>query len=75
MERQRLKYGDRVKWLDPGINDYDPEDMEWAHNRIFVIDEIEDDDDIQDRLMHITEENGFSDAEVFEHELIFIGER
>lgn len=72
MEIQRIKVGMRVKWNDPGIDDYDPEDREEVLNRVFVVDEVEDNDDPLNTFVHITEEGGFSEAEVFECELIAI---
>lgn len=73
MEMQRIQKGMRVKWQDPGINDYDPEDRQAILDRVFVVDDIVGDEDIADRWMHITEEDGPSEAEVWEHELIVIG--
>lgn len=38
-----LKPGDRVRWNDPAINDYEPEDRQAVLDRIFTVDEIRDD--------------------------------
>lgn len=64
----------RVKWMDPGIKDYEtPEDIYWAINRIFIVEEIEGEpEEDDDRLVHLSEEGGYSEAEAWEHELIAV---
>lgn len=51
MKGNRIHINDKVKWHDPGINDYDEEDREEVLNRIWSVDEInitgEDDSIIQ----------------------------
>ena len=72
-EKRKIKEGDRVKWNDPGINDYAPEDREWVLNRVFIVNEIEAcGDDDTDRLVEIVEEDGHSEAQAWEHELELI---
>ena len=56
-----LKIGDKVKWIDPSINDYPIEDREDALNRIFEIVAINGD------IILISD--GVSDVEAFEEEL------
>ena len=68
MELQKLFVGQRVKWADPGILDYEPEDREYARNRVFIVDEVDNDNGVA----FISEEGGGSEAEVFTHELIAI---
>lgn len=65
----KLEVGMRVKWNDPGIYDYEPEEREWVLNRIFIIDEILGEDGDEDPMIRISEENGYSEAEVWAHEL------
>ena len=72
MEIQRFYIGQRVKWIDPGINDYEPEDREEILDRVFIITDICGDEEDEDRQIYICEENGHSEAEVWEHELIAI---
>jgi hypothetical protein len=55
--------GDKVKWADPGIEDYDEEDREDVLNRVFEIIAINGD------VITIAEVGGGSEAEVFEDEL------
>lgn len=64
-----VKYGDRVKWHDPAISEYPEEDREYAKNRVFVVGEVIDDDEETDRWIHIYEEDGPTEVEVYEHEL------
>ena len=61
--RNDFKVGDRVKWNDPAINDYDPNDREEVLNRVFII------EDISPEVILISEENGCTEAEVFINEL------
>lgn len=65
MERE-FKKGDLVRWNDPGINDYDPEEREEVLGRVFEIDSI------VDGFAVIYEVNGPSMAEVWEEELELI---
>ena len=61
-----FKIGQRVRWNDPGINDYDPEDREWVLNRVFLIHSV----DNRHGVAFIVEEDGGSEAEVYTDELI-----
>ena len=64
-----FKKGDRVKWNDPGIDDYDPADREYAKNRVFeIVSEIEDPED-ENEIVLIAQVGGGSEAEVYAHEL------
>ena len=56
-----FKIGDKVKWIDPAINDYPIEDREDALNRIFNIISINGD------IIAISD--GYSYAEVYKEEL------
>jgi len=63
----------RVKWMDPGIKDYEtPEDIYWAINRVFIVDDIDDDEEDEDRMVHLSEEDGWGEAEAWEHELVVV---
>lgn len=75
MSKRKFKVGDFVRWKDPAIGDYEPEDMEWVLNRVFEIDYFEDDPRDPDRLVHISEFNGSSEAQAWEHELELIDEK
>lgn len=55
--------GDRVKWEDPAIDDYDEEDRENLLDRIFEIIEI------NGEVITIAEVGGGSEAEVYDTEL------
>ena len=55
--------GDRVKWDDPAIDDYDEEDRENLLDRVFEIYEINGD------VISIAEVCGDSEAEVYDTEL------
>ena len=68
MEFQEYHVGQRVKWDDPGINDYDEEDRDWVLNRIFIIHDV----DNRHGTAFIVEEDGGSEAEVYTDELIAI---
>ena len=67
--RPVFKKGDRVKWNDPGLNDYDPADREWVKNRVFeIVSDIECDDD-DEEIVTISLVGGGSEAEVYVREL------
>lgn len=55
--------GDRVKWEDPAIDDYDEEDRENLLDRVFEIYEI------NGEVISIVEVGGGSEAEVYDTEL------
>ena len=65
MERE-FKKGDLVRWNDPAINDYEPEEREAVLGRVFEIINIED------GLAVICEIGGPSEAEVWDAELELI---
>jgi hypothetical protein len=59
-----IKPGDKVRWYDPAINDYDPDDRQSQLNRVWTV------------FHYINEDEGtllicddFSEAEVYLHEL------
>lgn len=60
-----FKVGQRVKWYDPGIMDYEPEDRDGAMNRVFLIHDV----DNRHGIAYIVEEGGGSEAEVYTDEL------
>lgn len=64
-----LNIGDKVKWIDPAVADYETEEeyLE-AINRVFEIFDIDEDTEF------ISISNGHSEAEVFDHELIKVVE-
>lgn len=68
MEIRDFYVGQRVKWDDPGINDYDPEDRDDVLNRVFLIHSV----DNRNGVAFIVEEDGCSEAEVYTDELIAI---
>lgn len=57
----RYSIGDKVKWNDPGINDFSAKEKEFQYNRIFTI------VNINGEIITIKDEYG--EAEVFENEL------
>ena len=65
MERE-FKKGDLVRWNDPAINDYEPEEREEVLGRVFEIISIEN------GLAVICEIGGPSEAEVWDDELELI---
>ena len=67
--RPVLRKGDLVKWNDPGIDDYIPEEREYILNRVFeIISEVDGDD--EDELIEISEVGNGSFVEVPAHELV-----
>ena len=65
MERE-FKKGDLVRWNDPAINDYEPEEREEVLGRVFEIISIDN------GLAVICEIGGPSEAEVWDDELELI---
>ena len=65
--RPILRKGDKVRWNDPAIDDYDEEDRESIKNRIFEI--ISDVYGDEDEIIEIAEVDGRSEAEVYAYEL------
>ena len=61
-----FKNGDKVHWVDPGLNDYEPAYREWAKRRVFTVIDVSNHD--EDGIITIS--NGRTDAEVFSNELI-----
>lgn len=45
--------GDRVKWNDPRIEDYDYENVNWAKSRVFTVELIDGD------RIEISDSNGY----------------
>jgi hypothetical protein len=68
---QKLKTGVKVKWMDPGIEDYEPEDREDVLERIFVITDCPDEIE-EDSIIGIEEIDGPSNAEVLPMELVVV---
>lgn len=65
--RPILRKGDKVRWNNPAIDDYDEEDRESIKNRIFEI--ISDVYGDEDEIIEIAEVDGRSEAEVYAYEL------
>ena len=66
----KLKQGVRVRWNDPGIDEYEPKDREAVLNRVFLVHSIQgSSDEDNDPMVYIVEEGGGSEAEVWAHEL------
>lgn len=60
-----IKPGDKVRWNDPAINDYEPEDRQAQLDRVYTV------------FHYINEDEGtllicddFSEVEVYVHELV-----
>ena len=62
-----LRIGDKVKWNDPAIDDFDPEEIEIQRKRVYTIIEV-----INDEICLISDD--FGDSEVYFDELEKIGE-
>jgi hypothetical protein len=62
-----LRIGDKVKWNDPAIDDFDPEEIETQRKRVYTIKEV-----INDEICLISDD--FGDSEVYYYELEKIGE-
>lgn len=60
-KKHKLKVGDYVRWNDPGINDYEPENRQAMLDREFIIEEI------NGEIILISD--GYSEAEVTANEL------
>ena len=63
-----LKVGDKVRWNDPGIDDYPIEDRAEARNRVFTIHEIKGED--MDSIILITD--GCTEVETTANELVLV---
>jgi len=62
-----VKKGDKVKWHDPAINDFEPEDRKLQEDRIWTVESVFGD------IATIADENGC--AEVYTAELEYVGRR
>ena len=62
-----LRIGDKVKWNDPAIDDFNPEEIEIQRKRVYTIIEV-----INDEICLISDD--FGDSEVYFDELEKIGE-
>lgn len=62
-----VKKGDKVRWHDPAIADFDPEDRKMQEDRIWTVDAIFGD------IARIADEAG--EAEVYASELEYLGRR
>jgi len=60
-KKVKFKVGDKVKWFDPAIDEYDEKDRQEQLDRVFTIFDINDD------IISISD--GFSEAEVYDCEL------
>lgn len=68
---KRLKKGARVKWIDPAIDDYDPDDREEQLELVWVIDDCPEQDELDsDSIIAISNEYG--EAEVLPWELVYV---
>jgi hypothetical protein len=65
---EKLRKGTQVRWIDPAIEDYDPEDREEVLNRIFTIHDIPEGEIFNDTIIGISNEE--SEAEVYAYELV-----
>lgn len=70
MKTRRFKFGDIVKWHDPAINDYDPEDRAAQLARLWRVRGFMDDNE-EDRGVELEDVEGWREGEVqaYEHEL------
>jgi hypothetical protein len=68
---KRLKVGARVKWIDPAIDDYDPDDREEQLQLIWVIDDCPTQDEL-DSDSTISISNEYGEAEVLPWELVYV---
>lgn len=62
-----MRIGDKVKWNDPAIDDFDPEEIEIQRKRVYTLIEV-----INDEICLISDD--FGDSEVYFDELEKIGE-
>lgn len=66
--RPIFKKGDKVKWNDPAISDYDEADREAVLNRVFeIVSNVEGDD--ENEIIKISEYGSLECLEVYAHEL------
>jgi len=66
MKKKRKFYiGQKVRWNDPGINDYEPEDRAEVLGRVFIITDLNK----ETGYAYICEQDGPSEAEVWTSEL------
>jgi len=64
-----IKVGGHVRWNDPAINDFEPEDQEDQLNLVWEIQQIDGTLIEDNTIIHITREDG-GEAEVYAHELV-----
>lgn len=63
-----IQIGQKVRWHDPGILDYDPEDRKYAISRVFTVTDYNP----ETGFACIQEEGGGTYAEVWDSELEII---
>ena len=68
---KKLKKGTIVRWIDPGIDDYEPEDREEQLNLEWVIDDCPEQDDLHDDST-ISISNEYGESEVLAYELVYV---
>lgn len=64
--RRTFRKGDKVRWNDPGIGDYEPGEREEVLARVFTVDEVDGE--------NILISDGVSSAEVYARELEHISD-
>jgi len=70
--KEKLKIGDKVRWNDPAIEDYEPEDLEKLRNTVYEIVDIYSDetDEIEDDTVCLIAIPGINgETEVYAQEL------
>lgn len=70
---KKLRKGARVKWMDPAIEDYDPEDREEQLNLLWVIDDCPEQDELFDDST-VCISNEYGEAEVMAYELVYVSD-
>ncbi len=68
---KKFKKGTIVRWMDPGIEDYDPDVREEQLNLEWVIDDCPEQDDLHDDST-INISNEYGEAEVLAYELVYV---
>ena len=68
---KKLKVGAKVRWNDPAIDDYDPDDREEQLELIWVIDDCPSQDEL-DSDSTISISNEYGEAEVLPWELVYV---
>ncbi len=62
--KRKFHKGDKVRWNDPGIKDYDPEERKEILARVFTVDETNGD------IIHISNEDSSAEVYIDELELV-----